>query len=95
MTKGASSCSLVAHADDDRHSQLTMHAMGAAIPHAMQLLFALLDILPFPRQHMYHEIRTTSVQCVDEVGQPEDDEGDGIEEDEVERRTRIKVCYLV
>lgn len=73
-----------------RHSQVTIHAMGAAIPHAMQLLFALMEILPFPRQHIYHEIRTTSVQCVDEVSKADED-GDGIEEDESERRVRLKV----
>lgn len=43
--------------------------MAAAIPHAILLLHALLDILPYPQgsNGMWYEIRTGSVQCIDEV----------------------------
>lgn len=41
--------------------------MAPAIPHALLLLQALLDILPYPRSHVRHSIRTASVECLDEV----------------------------
>lgn len=43
--------------------------MAAAIPHAILLLHALLDILPYPRgdKGMWYEIRTGSTECIDEV----------------------------
>lgn len=31
------------------------------------LLYALTDILPFPRQFIHHEIQTSSVECHDEM----------------------------
>jgi hypothetical protein len=85
---------------------LKLYAVGAAIPQAMLLLFALLDILPFPRgrKGIWYEIRTGGVECVDEVqddetgGGEEGGEGDfvgigGVEEDEPKREVRIKVCF--
>lgn len=43
--------------------------MSAAIPHAVLLLHALLDVLPFPRgpKGLWYEMRTGSVECVDEL----------------------------
>lgn len=43
--------------------------MAAAIPHAILLLHALLDILPYPKgaNGMWYEIRTGSVECIDEM----------------------------
>lgn len=41
--------------------------MAPAIPHALILLQAILDILPYPRSHVRHSIRTASVECFDEV----------------------------
>lgn len=43
--------------------------MAAAIPHAILLLHALLDILPYPQgsNGMWYEIRTGSVECIDEI----------------------------
>lgn len=41
--------------------------MAPAIPHALILLQAVLDILPYPRSHVRHSIRTASVECFDEV----------------------------
>ena len=43
--------------------------MCAAIPHALVLLHALVDLLPYPKgpKGMWYEIHTGSVDCVDEV----------------------------
>jgi hypothetical protein len=56
-------------ADGGRYTRIRLHAMAAAIPHAILLLHALLDILPYPQgsNGMWYEIRTGSVECVDEV----------------------------
>ena len=51
----------------DRLNQITLHALCVAIPHAVMLLYALTDILPFPRQFIHHEIQTSSVECHDEM----------------------------
>ena len=77
--------------------------MSAAIPQALLLLHALLDVLPYPKgdRGMWYEIKTGSVECVDEVDRaPETAEDElaglgGIEEDEPERKTRIKVSITL
>lgn len=53
----------------NRYTHLTLYALAAAIPHALLLLHSLLDILPYPvgRKGMWYEIRTGSVECVDEI----------------------------
>ena len=53
----------------NRSTQLRFQAMGAAIPQALLLLHAMMDILPYPKgdKGMWYEIRTGSVECVDEV----------------------------
>lgn len=53
----------------DRYTHLIIHALGAAIPHACLLLHALLDALPYPRgpRGLWYEIKTGSVDCIDEV----------------------------
>ncbi|RXK34930.1 hypothetical protein M231_07801 [Tremella mesenterica] len=90
---------------DEGYTTLTLHALSAAIPHALLLLHALLDILPYPKGSggMWYEIKTGSVECVDEVStlpdlsNPTGLEGEeefpgvgAIEEDEPERVSRIK-----
>lgn len=52
-----------------RYTCLTLHALAAAIPHALLLLHALMDVLPYPKgdKGMWYEISTGSVECVDEV----------------------------
>ena len=101
-----------------RYTMLRLHAMGAAIPQALLLLHALLDILPYPKgeKGMWYEIHTGSVECIDEVSRPEtvnvhgpqgseeaislDDLGrieediGGMEEDETERKSRVKVSSI-
>ncbi|GHJ84536.1 hypothetical protein NliqN6_0938 [Naganishia liquefaciens] len=52
---------------EDGLNQITLHALCVAIPHAVMLLYALTDILPFPRQFIHHEIQTSSVECHDEM----------------------------
>ncbi|KAJ9104659.1 hypothetical protein QFC21_002157 [Naganishia friedmannii] len=52
---------------DEGMNEITLHALCVAIPHAVMLLYALVDILPYPRQFVHHEIRTESVDCVDEM----------------------------
>jgi hypothetical protein len=53
---------------DDRYTRIGLHALSAAIPHALLLLHALLDILPYPKgdKGMWYEIRTGSTECVEE-----------------------------
>jgi hypothetical protein len=85
-----------------RLNQITLHALCVAIPHAVMLLYALIDILPFPRQFIHHEIQTSSVECHDEMsfvaGLAADGAGKGkgkalaiFEEDEAGMRSRTKV----
>ncbi|WVR09396.1 hypothetical protein IAU60_006463 [Kwoniella sp. DSM 27419] len=92
---------------DEGYTSLRFHAIGAAIPQALLLLHALLDLLPYPvgEKGMWHELRTGSVECVDEeigtgpssAGKNMDGddlawlEGAGaIEADVPEKRSRIK-----
>jgi hypothetical protein len=65
----------------------------------MLLLHALLDILPYPKQYVSYEIRTSTTACTDEVfGKRGADDDDGelepFEEDESEMRTRMKVIQF-
>jgi len=102
---------------DRRYTRIRLHALAAAIPHALLLLHALLDILPYPQgdKGMWYEIRTGSTECIEEVtkaggkgkgkeidevvmGDAEEMEfGDigGIEEDEPERISKLKVCPIL
>lgn len=54
---------------DEGYTTLRLHAISAAIPQALLLLHALMDILPYPKgeKGMWYELRTGSVECVDEV----------------------------
>lgn len=81
-----------------RLNQITLHALCVAIPHAVMLLYALVDILPFPKQFIHHEIQTSSVECHDEMSFVATVEGKGkrkalaiFEEDEGGIRSRTKV----
>lgn len=70
-----------------RYTHVTLYALGAAIPHALLLLHALLDVLPYPLGHngVWYEIKTDSVDCVDEVaGNDNDVEGGDDDEGEDE-----------
>ncbi|BEI79685.1 hypothetical protein CcaverHIS002_0102140 [Cutaneotrichosporon cavernicola] len=80
---------------DEGLSHITLYALGAAIPHALLLLHALLDVLPYPAgpNGVWYEMETGSVVCTDEVnGETEDDLlGLGaVEEDMPELRDRTK-----
>lgn len=46
--------------------EITLHAMSSAIPHALSVLHALIDILPFPKNFVHHDITSHKVTCVDE-----------------------------
>ncbi|WWC63545.1 uncharacterized protein I303_106148 [Kwoniella dejecticola CBS 10117] len=54
---------------DEGYTSLILHAIGAAIPQCLLLLHALLDVLPYPKgdKGMWYEIKTGSVECIDEV----------------------------
>ncbi|WVW85366.1 hypothetical protein I302_107404 [Kwoniella bestiolae CBS 10118] len=54
---------------DEGYTSLRFHAIGAAIPQSLLLLHALLDLLPYPKgeKGMWYEIKTGSVECVDEI----------------------------
>jgi hypothetical protein len=97
---------------DRRYTRIRLHALAAAIPHALLLLHALLDILPYPQgdKGMWYEIRTGSTECIEEVKSQAGGKGKGkeidvvmdaeeiefgdiggIEEDEPERISKLKV----
>ena len=63
--------------------------MSAAIPHALLLLHALLDLLPYGRNSLSYEIKTGSVECVDDV--EKEVQPGAIEENEPSIEKRIKV----
>ncbi|CAK9785389.1 hypothetical protein CC85DRAFT_311711 [Cutaneotrichosporon oleaginosum] len=81
---------------DEGYTHITLYALGAAIPHALLLLHALLDVLPYPTgpNGVWYEMETGSVVCTDEMkGAVEDDELAGlgaVEEDMPEYRERTK-----
>lgn len=70
---------------DGRYTRIRLHALAAAIPQALLLLHALLDILPYPQgdKGMWYEIRTGSTECVEEVTPKSGEKGKGKEVDEV------------
>lgn len=67
----------------DRYKTLHLSAMGAAIPHLMQLALSLPAILPFPQDEIRTEILTGTVEVQDELV-PED------EDEDISYRTRGK-----
>lgn len=86
-----------------RYTRLRIHALSAAIPQAMMLLHALLDILPYPRspRGLWYEVRTDSVECTDEVEDEQEAKEDvfsaalanigAVEAAAPKRATRLKV----
>jgi len=71
-----------------RYRTIRLHAMGAAIPHALMLATSLPVTLSFPSDEMKTSIVTGTITCVDEVIPDVEDE----EEDEGGTRTRDKSC---
>lgn len=83
---------------DTRYTHITLYALGAAIPHALLLLHALLDVLPYPsgRSGVWYEMETGSVVCTDEIKAASDEEDEfagigAVEEDMPEMVERTKV----
>jgi ribonuclease P/MRP protein subunit RPP20 len=74
-----------------RYRNLRLHAMGAAIPHALMLATSLPATLPFPSDEIKTSILTGTVRCIDEVIPDVADE----EDDEGGTRTRDKSCIDV
>ncbi|WVQ72000.1 hypothetical protein IAR50_001544 [Cryptococcus sp. DSM 104548] len=86
---------------DEGYTSLTLHALGPAISHALLLLHALLDLLPYPKgdKGMWYEIKTGTVACVDEVDKEKEGEDEeeewlrdvgAVEAAAPERKTRLK-----
>ncbi|KAJ7184421.1 hypothetical protein C8R46DRAFT_883368 [Mycena filopes] len=73
---------------NDGYKTLHLSAMGAAIPHLLQLSVALPPILPFAADEMRTEIRTGTMEVQDEIV-PED------EEEEITYRTRGKSTLMI
>jgi hypothetical protein len=73
---------------DGRYTRIRLHALAAAIPHALLLLHALLDILPYPQGGKGKGKEIDMVMDAEEI-----DFGDigGIEEEEPERISKLKV----
>jgi ribonuclease P/MRP protein subunit RPP20 len=59
----------------DRYKTLHLSAMGAAIPHLLQLTLALPPILPFSPDEIHTEVQTGTVEVQDEII-PEDEDED-------------------
>ncbi|GJE87981.1 hypothetical protein PsYK624_040640 [Phanerochaete sordida] len=57
------------------HKTLHLHAMGAAIPHLVQLSVSLPEILPYSADEIHTEVLTGTVELQDEVT-PEDEDED-------------------
>ncbi|PIL32635.1 hypothetical protein GSI_05339 [Ganoderma sinense ZZ0214-1] len=72
----------------DGYKTLHLSAMGAAIPHLMQLALSLPGMLPFPADEVRTEVTTGSVEVQDEVIPDDDDE-------DVAYRTRGKSTVSV
>jgi hypothetical protein len=51
------------------YTHLVLHSLGAAIPHSLLLLHAVLDTLPYPRgpRGLWYEIHTGTAECVDYI----------------------------
>ncbi|WRT68640.1 uncharacterized protein IL334_005619 [Kwoniella shivajii] len=64
---------------DEGYTRLRFHAIGAAIPQSFLLLHALLDLLPYPvgEKGMWYEIRTGSIECIDEISNSTNVSGKG------------------
>ncbi|KIJ22739.1 hypothetical protein M422DRAFT_786357 [Sphaerobolus stellatus SS14] len=60
---------------DKRYNEVHLHALGAAIPHLLMLAVSLPPILPFSQDEIQIEVRTGTVQLIDEVI-PDDDDVD-------------------
>jgi ribonuclease P/MRP protein subunit RPP20 len=71
-----------------RHKTLHLHAMGAAIPHLLQLSLSLPEILPYSPEEIHTEVLTGTVDVQDEVI-PED------EDEDISLRTRGKSTVSV
>lgn len=69
--------------------------MSAAIPHALLLLYALMDLLPYPTgpRGMWYEIHTGSTETIDELAAVEEFAGIGDIEEDSEMNKRIKVGH--
>lgn len=57
-----------------RHKTLHLHAMGAAIPHLVQLSLSLPEILPYSPEEIQTEVLTGTVEVRDEVIPDDEDE---------------------
>ena len=71
-----------------RHKTLHLSAMGAAIPHLLQLATSLPDILPYAPEEIQTEVLTGTVEVQDEVIPDDEDE-------EISLRTRRKSTLSV
>ncbi|KAF8520183.1 hypothetical protein BU17DRAFT_47030 [Hysterangium stoloniferum] len=65
------------------YDTLHLHAMGAAIPHLLTLAVSLPSILPFPKEDVKTEVRTGTIEVVDEIIPDDEDE-------DISTRTRGK-----
>ncbi|KAI0345075.1 hypothetical protein BDW22DRAFT_1305425, partial [Trametopsis cervina] len=72
----------------DGHKTLHLSAMGAAIPHMLQLALSLPDILPYSAEEIQTEVLTGTVEVHDEVIPDDEDE-------DISLRTRGKSSVSV
>lgn len=71
-----------------RYKTLHLSAMGAAIPHLMQLALSLPPILPYPQEEIHTEVITGTVDVQDELIPDDEDE-------DISYRTRGKSTVSV
>ncbi|KAJ7494514.1 hypothetical protein B0H11DRAFT_940041 [Mycena galericulata] len=75
---------------NDGYKTLHLSAMGAAIPHLLQLSVALPPILPFAADEIHSHITTGTMEVQDEIVPDDDDE-----DEDITYKTRAKSTLLI
>ena len=75
--------SMFPYTPGSRYNMLNIHAMGAAIPHLLTLSVSLPAILPFAKDNIRIEVRTGTIEVLDEIIPDNEDE-------DISMRTRGK-----
>ncbi|KII89299.1 hypothetical protein PLICRDRAFT_124417 [Plicaturopsis crispa FD-325 SS-3] len=78
----------------DGYKTLYLSALGAAIPHLMQLIVSLPSVLPYAAEEMRTEVRTGTVEVIDEVEPPTEDEDADVSY-ETRGKSSLSVVFII